>query len=150
MMFFLKRRRTPRSTRTVTHLPYTTTFRALLAHGRQACRANSRPAHARLHRHLPDQCGLHASKFTHAHAYLRGLRGDLRSLREELRRRRRYGRMRPYLPGVRRELPRNGGGLNVTSPEENPMRRSEEHTSELQSLMRNSYAVFCLTKKKKQ
>src|SRR3546814_7793365 len=28
-------------------------------------------------------------------------------------------------------------------------RRSEEHTSELQSLMRNSYAVFCLTKNKK-
>src|SRR3546814_6759731 len=28
--------------------------------------------------------------------------------------------------------------------------RSEEHTSELQSLMRISYAVFCLTKKKKQ
>src|SRR3546814_1811529 len=29
------------------------------------------------------------------------------------------------------------------------MRRSEEHTSELQSLMRISYAVFCLKKKKK-
>src|SRR3546814_9571828 len=28
-------------------------------------------------------------------------------------------------------------------------RRSEEHTSELQSLMRNSYAVFCLKKKQK-
>src|SRR3546814_8219552 len=28
--------------------------------------------------------------------------------------------------------------------------RSEEHTSELQSLMRNSYAVFCLKTKKKQ
>src|SRR3546814_2121124 len=28
--------------------------------------------------------------------------------------------------------------------------RSEEHTSELQSLMRISYAVFCLTKKKKK
>src|SRR3546814_2802060 len=27
--------------------------------------------------------------------------------------------------------------------------RSEEHTSELQSLMRISYAVFCLNKKKK-
>src|SRR3546814_10005882 len=27
--------------------------------------------------------------------------------------------------------------------------RSEEHTSELQSLMRNSYAVFCLKKKTK-
>src|SRR3546814_5535431 len=29
-------------------------------------------------------------------------------------------------------------------------KRSEEHTSELQSLMRNSYAVFCLKKKKKK
>src|SRR3546814_9833977 len=28
--------------------------------------------------------------------------------------------------------------------------RSEEHTSELQSIMRNSYAVFCLKKKKHQ
>src|SRR3546814_5750458 len=28
--------------------------------------------------------------------------------------------------------------------------RSEEHTSELQSLMRNSYAVFCLKTKKRQ
>src|SRR3546814_9037077 len=30
------------------------------------------------------------------------------------------------------------------------LRRSEEHTSELQSLMRISYAVFCLKKKKKK
>src|SRR3546814_8253764 len=30
-----------------------------------------------------------------------------------------------------------------------PQARSEEHTSELQSLMRLSYAVFCLTKKKR-
>src|SRR3546814_5583359 len=29
-------------------------------------------------------------------------------------------------------------------------RRSEEHTSELQSIMRSSYAVLCLKKKKKQ
>src|SRR3546814_10166331 len=29
-----------------------------------------------------------------------------------------------------------------------PSDRSEEHTSELQSLMRSSYAVFCLKKKK--
>src|SRR3546814_2467936 len=28
----------------------------------------------------------------------------------------------------------------------NPILRSEEHTSELQSIMRNSYAVFCLKK----
>src|SRR3546814_5724676 len=31
-----------------------------------------------------------------------------------------------------------------------PSIRSEEHTSELQSLMRNSYAVFCLKKKNKK
>src|SRR3546814_5271777 len=31
-----------------------------------------------------------------------------------------------------------------------PSSRSEEHTSELQSLMRISYAVFCLKKKKKE
>src|SRR3546814_6086359 len=30
------------------------------------------------------------------------------------------------------------------------LKRSEEHTSELQSLMRISYAVFCLKKKKKK
>src|SRR3546814_5713722 len=34
------------------------------------------------------------------------------------------------------------------SSDKNRGERSEEHTSELQSLMRNSYAVFCLTKKK--
>src|SRR3546814_8230263 len=33
---------------------------------------------------------------------------------------------------------------------EREARRSEEHTSELQSLMRISYAVFCLKKKKKK
>src|SRR3546814_9255492 len=32
-------------------------------------------------------------------------------------------------------------------PVEAPAKRSEEHTSELQSLMRISYAVFCLKKK---
>src|SRR3546814_3308267 len=34
-------------------------------------------------------------------------------------------------------------------PTSKPRSRSEEHTSELQSLMRISYAVFCLKKKKK-
>src|SRR3546814_2256733 len=33
---------------------------------------------------------------------------------------------------------------------ETPAQRSEEHTSELQSLMRISYAVFCLKKKKQK
>src|SRR3546814_8004692 len=34
--------------------------------------------------------------------------------------------------------------LQVTSPMARESGRSEEHTSELQSLMRQSYAVFCL------
>src|SRR3546814_2236483 len=37
-----------------------------------------------------------------------------------------------------------------TSDATEAMRRSEEHTSELQSLMRISYAVFCLKKKNKK
>src|SRR3546814_7186989 len=48
--------------------------------------------------------------------------------------------IRPRSRGLSRRLPnRRTRGV-----------RSEEHTSELQSLMRISYAVFCLKKKKKQ
>src|SRR3546814_3726227 len=36
---------------------------------------------------------------------------------------------------------------NPKNPKRGGAKRSEEHTSELQSLMRNSYAVFCLKKK---
>src|SRR3546814_7566116 len=39
------------------------------------------------------------------------------------------------------------GNLDVATAKAR-IRRSEEHTSELQSLMRISYAVFCLKKKK--
>src|SRR3546814_10369603 len=46
---------------------------------------------------------------------------------------------RPDSGGVRG---RDSGGAGVAG------KRSEEHTSELQSLMRISYAVFCLKKKK--
>src|SRR3546814_7914382 len=54
----------------------------------------------------------------------------------------------------RTERPRSRAAGTSTEP---PVRRvlqegrprSEEHTSELQSLMRISYAVFCLTKKRK-
>src|SRR3546814_9822753 len=38
-------------------------------------------------------------------------------------------------------------GLGMIAVERRPVVRSEEHTSELQSLMRISYAVFCLKKK---
>src|SRR3546814_4282844 len=46
-----------------------------------------------------------------------------------------------------REMRGSGGKSWLFFGERN---RSEEHTSELQSLMRISYAVFCLKKKKKQ
>src|SRR3546814_10521841 len=45
-------------------------------------------------------------------------------------------------PTTKRPLPGSGAG-----PAGGSAHRSEEHTSELQSLMRSSYAVFCLQKK---
>src|SRR3546814_4090380 len=66
----------------------------------------------------------------------------------------------PPLPAAPRHAQRVGGGV-FRSPSRSPdgprrpcrrrghRARSEEHTSELQSLMRISYAVFCLKKKKK-
>src|SRR3546814_7682541 len=50
-------------------------------------------------------------------------------------------------PTWRMWLARAGVG-NVDPKEGYHFQRSEEHTSELQSLMRISYAVFCLKKKK--
>src|SRR3546814_9290151 len=43
-----------------------------------------------------------------------------------------------------------GAGTTLGASSGSPTIRSEEHTSELQSLMRISYAVFCLKKKKIQ
>src|SRR3546814_2372559 len=46
------------------------------------------------------------------------------------------------------------GAVRIETPDKaeriGTLARSEEHTSELQSLMRISYAVFCLKKKKTQ
>src|SRR3546814_3868379 len=47
--------------------------------------------------------------------------------------------LRQQLAGLFRQVDEDGAALE---------QRSEEHTSELQSLMRISYAVFCLKKKK--
>src|SRR3546814_9676799 len=49
---------------------------------------------------------------------------------------------RIHLLGVRSDVPNLLAGFDLFAL------RSEEHTSELQSLMRISYAVFCLTKKR--
>src|SRR3546814_7154408 len=55
-----------------------------------------------------------------------------------------FGAQRP--PSAEHLLGTTVGGYDVLSR----VIRSEEHTSELQSLMRISYAVFCLKKKNKQ
>src|SRR3546814_4184408 len=66
---------------------------------------------------------------------------------------------RPSILAERCGIPRGGievGPVGSSGDDEGrnrvelpaPPRRSEEHTSELQSLMRISYAVFCLKKKK--
>src|SRR3546814_6854195 len=55
----------------------------------------------------------------------------------------------PYGVFVRYAEAENGRQRMEPAENEDAFRRSEEHTSELQSLMRISYAVFCLKKKNK-
>src|SRR3546814_8513943 len=59
-----------------------------------------------------------------------------------------YARGRDYHDVVKSRLKQLAGFIHQRFAAE--VKRSEEHTSELQSLMRISYAVFCLKKKKKQ
>src|SRR3546814_4033274 len=81
-------------------------------------------------------------------------RGPLLARRHE---RRLHPRRLPAQPGPGRRARRAAGpdrpadGLRrAAGGPGGPAGRSEEHTSELQSLMRISYAVFCLKKKKKK
>src|SRR3546814_2537447 len=54
----------------------------------------------------------------------------------------------PHAQALHRRPPQRTPKTNRNRPRPRKL-RSEEHTSELQSLMRISYAVFCLKKKKK-
>src|SRR3546814_3783825 len=126
-------RRPPRSTRTDTLLPYTTLFRSP-HHQRQA---QGRGA-GRGQRHQPGhQQALVAQDERPQRAQAAepwfGLVGGVRRSR---------GFRRAIGPGV---LSWNVSHYPLSSKR---TRRSEEHTSELQSLMRISYAVLCLKKKK--
>src|SRR3546814_2258637 len=72
--------------------------------------------------------------------------GDGRFLEAKIMTARFYAeRIMPDAGALRRKI--EGGAEAVMALE--PEMRSEEHTSELQSLMRISYAVFCLKKKNK-
>src|SRR3546814_6174019 len=77
----------------------------------------------------------------------RRLRGLYAAALRQLARRRvgLYGDARTIAPGYQR-----GGAAGARQTADRRGRRSEEHTSELQSLMRISYAVFLLKKKKQK
>src|SRR3546814_8422104 len=131
-------RRTPRSTRPDTLFPYTTLFRshllvaadaggverlALNAFAHAADRIALRNLDlddlgAEIGKHPPAEgAGHHRAEFENAVAGERPF---------------------PGFSGHCRFFPKC-----VIKPSDYPSRRSEEHTSELQSLMRISYAVFC-------
>src|SRR3546814_4472735 len=119
-------RRPPRSTRTDTLFPYTTLFRSLLL-GRIL-----RPAQLVL---VSEGILLAARTGS---SCLGRRPGWLDVIDRALRKR----RIRLWSVDIAHR--RSAIGYEVTTL---LFRRSEEHTSELQSLMRISYAVFCLKKK---
>src|SRR3546814_3666125 len=127
-------RRPPRSTRTDTLFPYTTLFRSLSAE----------EAAAREREERGD-----ASGYSQTSHYAWAGPGDGTRSRDEMR----------ALEVLELEVDAGFGDVKlayrrlakVHHPDTNKddaEARSEEHTSELQSLMRISYAVFCLKKKK--
>src|SRR3546814_4793261 len=131
IFFFLMIRRPPRSTRTDTLVPYTTLFRSLCATGdresTQIISAISSTASSPRSRKGWESASRSADRSS-------------RRTAEE--------RQPPTIQKAARNFasachPRARHHDRTGWPV-----RSEEHTSELQSLMRISYAVFCLKKKK--
>src|SRR3546814_4266312 len=114
-------RRPPRSTRTDTLFPYTTLFRSKVGRGIERRRKEVLAGHE--HDHIIGRIlELRLIRFGAQRVDVRLHRGDMR---------RHMGRALGLVDRAVRV-------------------RSEEHTSELQSLMRISYAVFCLKKKTEQ
>src|SRR3546814_5805637 len=162
--FFLMVRRPPRSTRTDTLFPYTTLFRSS-AKGDSGC---DRPRRRGRRKLFDDQ-----SLFESLHQSTFGIRFFLRECTLVGVRQQRDGitSVDMFGRGRSRHLQRSAIGHDGEPAATHGMRtwfvrarhrrdhrqpngvgvptRSEEHTSELQSLMRISYAVFCLKKQKK-
>src|SRR3546814_10065137 len=117
----------PRSTRADTLFPYTTRYRA------------------RVDRLGPDR-RLALDRAGDPHAVVE--RVILRHARTEQRRERPRLALGPQRVGIVLHA-RTRAEHEMAAAADIGFERSEEHTSELQSLMRISYAVFCLKKKKK-
>src|SRR3546814_4140210 len=114
-------RRPPRSTRTDHLFPYTTLFRSWLA--------------AKARQQVDDLASPHRAQLL-AERQIEALSRVCAEYRPSA------GHPRP---SEARDPARLAAGAIGLSPQRGT--RSEEHTSELQSLMRSSYAVFCLKKK---
>src|SRR3546814_3474330 len=135
-------RRPPRATRTDTLLPYTTLFRSGCASGPEKSASESGPA-------TDGRSGQSSS----------GKRSPYAPAKEDPSKRGHYTAGGLYAPHIKDSVPDELPDVDaIPEPEvvaeprsrygnRSPY-RSEEHTSELQSLMRISYAVFCLKKKK--
>src|SRR3546814_1219235 len=124
LFLFLSIRRPPRSTRTDTLFPYTTLFRSLgYGYSRNG------------------KWGMHHALVADQNREFSELSGTRRHAWRQRRHRRRK-------PG-REEQSALCSTIDFRSvaPRQRAAARSEEHTSELQSLVRNSYAVFCLHNK---
>src|SRR3546814_6704722 len=120
-------RRPPRSTRTDTLFPYTTLFR-------------SHPLNHRI-----PEARINAGARRECRSKGRGIwNWPFGQCAFDARRLRRH--KAAYRPQASQG--RSTAKSGAPSPCQSLWRRSEEHTSELQSLMRISYAVFCLKKKK--
>src|SRR3546814_7616583 len=129
-------RRPPRSTRAATLFPYTTLFRSLGANG--------------LPVNLGDGVGGLVQNLGDAVASAGGLLNATPDNPTPLK-----STLASATEGVADLTASLTGKNGVLSPVSDLLGgttggRSEEHTSELQSLMRISYAVFCLKKKRKK
>src|SRR3546814_6837521 len=135
--YFLKLRRPPRSTRTDSLFTYTTLFRSLTRaglvagdkRGKEIFYATTKEGQAACvkYREVREDCLITAFS-----AFGGDKTGDLN---EQI--------------GEAADLLRALSGLYDQAARSASSLRSEEHTSELQSLMRISYAVFCLKQKTK-
>src|SRR3546814_3653353 len=120
----------PRSTLTVTLVPYTTLFRYAFV-----ARANPDGAIRRL-----DAVAVLFQRETEARG--QGFRVSPQDVGG--------GRKAGIVDQADDEAGFRSAGIAEVRAGQADAKRSEEHTSELQSLMRISYAVFCLKKKQKQ
>src|SRR3546814_9441324 len=126
-------RRPPRSTRTDTLFPYTTLFRSRV----RSDQLSAEPAHRRADAPADQQSNPEPSKRS----------PDARQSEQEPLAHR-LPAARPTSPDARRDRQTHGASAGHRLPRRSNRRaipsaisRSEEHTSELQSLMRISYAV---------